>query len=333
MAEEPKKPASAANKTAAKATKEAATASEKATENKHSRIEAEKKAVDELITKSSSGTDKKKAFEELKKQVANDIIKSRSTDETSRKKSAEELKKKAHEARQRAQVKILGQSYVSDPNDHLERLANSFDTSARRWEMVVYPTLFAFILLAGYGFYLIYHLTHDISVLSQSVTRMAAIVSDSMPRMTDDIRDMTGSVDNMTGEVSEMSNQMTTLTPMSQNLANMTGTMHDMNRSVYGMQRDIGGMNRTVSGGPFGAMNDMMPFSTDSYSDPLPPRPQMQPMVAQPMPRYPSQNTWGQQPPRNAPFQRPAQPAVNKPPVVNEEIVKEGVSNTVVKKN
>ena len=202
------------------------------------------------------------------KKLANDAIKS--------KKGVDELKARAHEAKQRAQQKILEKAYVSDkPADPLERLANTFDSSARRWEMVVYPSLFAFVLLAGYGFFLIYRLTHDIAILSQSVTHMAVIVSDAMPRMTKDLNSMTGSIDNMTGNINGMTNEMTSmsgqmnsLTPMSQNIQSMTHNIGSMNRSVYGMQRDMHGMNRTVSSGPFGMMNDVMPFSSNTNVPP-----------------------------------------------------------------
>ncbi len=212
--------------------------------------------------------------------------------------ATEELKRRAAAAKRRAQEKILEKSFVSDPpDDPLERLANTFDNSARRWEMVVYPSLFAFVLLAGYGFFLIYRLTHDISTLSHSVTRMAVIVSEAMPRMTKDLGTMTGSMDNMTGnisgmssdikgmtvEVRAMSGQMETLTPLSQNISNMTGTMNEMNRSVYGMQRDMGGMNRTISSGPFGMMNDFMPFSSHTnVAPPLPPPTYRQPWEVRP---------------------------------------------------
>lgn len=237
-------------------------------------VEAEKKAIDDIITKSSSPGEKKKALDEISKKAADDIIKRKPT-VAEKRKAAEEIKKNASEAKKHAQVKILGQSYVSDPNEHLERLADTFDQSARRWEMVVYPTLFAFILLSGYGFYLIYHLTHDIAVLSQSVTRMATIISDATPKVTKDMRDMSGNISAMSTEINAMSNQMTSLTPMNQNLAHMTNTMATMNHAVYGMQRDLGGMNRTVSGGPFGFMNDMMPFTSNSYNNPPPPLPPM----------------------------------------------------------
>ena len=219
----------------------------------------------------SKDSDMKSAAKKISaadKKLANDAIKS--------KKDVEELKARAHEAKQRAQQKILEKSYVSDkPADPLERLANTFDSSARRWEMVVYPSLFAFVLLAGYGFFLIYRLTHDIAILSQSVTHMAVIVSDAMPRMTKDLSSMTGSIDNMTGnidgmtgEMTSMSGQMNSLTPMSQNIQSMTHNIGNMNRSVYGMQRDMHGMNRTVSSGPFGMMNDVMPFSSNTNVPP-----------------------------------------------------------------
>ena len=250
-------------------------------------VEEEKKALDAIITGASTAEEKKKAIDELKKlHVADDIIKSRRYEKSE---GAKEVKQKASAAKLAASEKILSQGYVADADVALGRLADTFDKSARRWEMVVYPTMFAFILLAGYGFYLIYHLTHDIAVLSHSVTRMATIVSDATPRVTSDMRDMSQDMRDMSGEIRTMSYQMETLKPMSNNIGHMTQTMGNMNRSVYGMQRDMGGLNRTLSGGPLGFMNDMMPFTSDSYSAPLPPLPMnsAQPVYIQPMPSPP----------------------------------------------
>ena len=221
------------------------------------------------------------------------------------KKASDDLKARAAQAKKRAQEKILEKSYVSDPpSDPLERLANTFDNSARRWEMVVYPSLFAFVLLAGYGFFLIYRLTHDISTLSQSVTRMAVIVSDAMPRMAKDMKVMTGSMDHMSGdiggmttEITSMSGQMNSLTPMSNNIQSMTHNIGSMNRSVYGLQRDMSGLNRTVSSGPFGMMNDVMPFSSNTNVPPQMAAPRV----------WPSYSSV----PMQRPAQRPAQRAHN----------------------
>ena len=264
-----------------------------------------------------------KKLSEIDKITADNAIKS--------KKGVDELKARAHEAKQRAQKKILEKAYVSDkPTDPLERLANTFDSSARRWEMVVYPSMFAFVLLAGYGFFLIYRLTHDIAILSQSVTHMAVIVSDAMPRMTKDMNVMTGSIDHMSGnidgmttEITSMSGQMNSLTPMSHNIQSMTHNIGSMNRSVYGLQRDMHGMNRTVSSGPFGMMNDIMPFNSDTNVPP----------PVQPSPVWPSYNPVPQQqqvyPPRSymaapriAPGQAPAPAPAPKKSSLPQQTVK-----------
>ena len=51
----------------------------------------------------------------------------------------------------------------------LEQLSSAFTASARRWELIVYPSLVAFIILAGYGFFLIYSLTQDVERVAASM--------------------------------------------------------------------------------------------------------------------------------------------------------------------
>jgi len=292
----------ASKKTAAKAAPAKAAPAKAATKANSAAADAGKATTASGTTAKIGDTKSSKAkaapLSAAQKSAADDSIKS--------KKSIDDLKARAAAAKKRAQEKILEKSYVSDPPaDPLERLANTFDNSARRWEMVVYPSLFAFVLLAGYGFFLIYRLTHDIATLSQSVTHMAVIVSDAMPRMTKDLNLMTDSVDNMSGdiggmtvEISSMSGQMNSLTPMSKNIQSMTSNLGSMNRSVYGMQRDMHGMNRTVSSGPFGMMNDIMPFSSDTNVPPQMGPPQVWPSYNP----VPQQNQMYARPP--APQQR-----------------------------
>ena len=45
-----------------------------------------------------------------------------------------------------------------EPVYSMDRLSEAFESSARRWELIVYPSLFAFIILAAYGFFLVYSL-------------------------------------------------------------------------------------------------------------------------------------------------------------------------------
>ena len=113
----------------------------------------------------------------------------------------------------------------------MEMLANTFSASARRWEMIVYPSLFAFILLAGYGFYLIYSLTqdaHDMAKNMQSMSKNMVVISESM------------------------------LT-ISQNTNNQTVAMNGMNNSMNQMRQDMSMLNRSVSR-PMNKMNNFMPW-------------------------------------------------------------------------
>jgi uncharacterized protein YoxC len=115
---------------------------------------------------------------------------------------------------------------------HMGELTKTFSASARRWEMIVYPSLFAFILLAAYGFFLIYSLTTDIhrvandmnsidNNMQQIVTRVGSISknmivmtqtmdvqTDAMREMNAHVRDIAISVNLMSHEVAVMNNSV-----------------------------------------------------------------------------------------------------------------------------
>ncbi len=73
---------------------------------------------------------------------------------------------------------------VAVPADALERFVGCFERSARRWELIVYPALFAFVILAGYGFFLVYSLTHDMHSVAHSMQTMV-VTMDEMSRKLD----------------------------------------------------------------------------------------------------------------------------------------------------
>lgn len=109
-----------------------------------------------------------------------------------------------------------------------------------------------------------------------------------------------------------MSGQMDSLTPMNNNIQSMTHNIGSMNRSVYGMQRDMHGMHRTVSSGPFGMMNDVMPFNSNTNVPPDMAPPQV----------WPSYNT--------APQYQPYPPVAPVRRVVPQKNIKKEVSAPVL---
>jgi len=141
----------------------------------------------------------------------------------------------------------------------LDKFANTFEASARRWEIIVYPALVAFIILAGYGFYLIYSLTSNVTRVTDymaNVTETMQLVSQDMREvsvrmavMSQNIGDMSGDTDELTQSINNMNQQIYT---MNQNIAIMTG-------SINRMGADMGQLNYNV-GRPVEFMDDFMPW-------------------------------------------------------------------------
>ena len=163
--------------------------------------------------------------------------------------------------------------------DSMERFLLAFERSARRWEMIVYPAMFAFMLLAGYGFYLIYSLTNDMRVIAQNLDpnmglHMSRLSGDmekmtsTISRMSDNVHEMAGTMDvmaqsttSMSSDTATMSQRMNYLTMM-ESIANQMTTMnqgiHGMNVNMDMMRQDVAGMRNAVR--PMSMFGNMMPF-------------------------------------------------------------------------
>lgn len=166
----------------------------------------------------------------------------------------------------------------------LTELAESFRKSARRWELMVYPAVLLFFIMAVSGFWLIYSLTIDMHTLAQNVD---PLMQDNMGKMAKRIEDLSAnvaqisgeiqvvadkmstldsSVDNMNGTMLEIRTHMSAISSKLDTLPPMLATMSDMNRSMRGMTlhtgvmtRDVSQMNHSVSR-PMSFMNAFMPW-------------------------------------------------------------------------
>ncbi len=128
---------------------------------------------------------------------------------------------------------------------HMERLATTFESSARRWEMIVYPSLFAFIVLASYGFFLIYSLTHDVASLARNVS----VLTQSIDHMVVNMDNITTNMGSISGDLHRINNSMDT----------MNASTRSMAMSVDGMRHQVGAMNYNI-GRPMSQMSSFMPW-------------------------------------------------------------------------
>ena len=144
----------------------------------------------------------------------------------------------------------------------MERLSLAFETSARRWELIVYPSLFAFILLAAYGFYLIFSLAKDVHLLAKSVDTNMTVVSSNMMSMTDSVSQLSANVRTMAVSVDSMAQDVRTLEPMLTSMDSIEESMKAMTVSTHYMQRDMRVMNSSIydASRPMTMWNNFIPW-------------------------------------------------------------------------
>ncbi len=144
-----------------------------------------------------------------------------------------------------------------DPEEDLSitRLANAFEASARRWELIVYPLLVAFVVLAGYGFFLVYNLTRDVASLAHNV----AALTGSIDRVARDMQAVTGEMRSISETTRTMSVQMGALDPMRANMNSIDQSTRAMAASADMMRYQMGALNHNV-GRPISQMSSFMPW-------------------------------------------------------------------------
>ena len=151
-------------------------------------------------------------------------------------------------------------------NDSMDRFVKVFEASARRWELVIYPTMLAFVILAAYGFFLIYTLSRDIHTLAEGMDpEMGAHlthISDSVAYLSENVRTMTRRMDRMTNTIDDISVKMTpmeNLDPMLVSIRGMDASMRNMTITGDQMRNEMTYMGRNI-GRPLSKMNNFFPW-------------------------------------------------------------------------
>lgn len=161
----------------------------------------------------------------------------------------------------------------------------SFET---RWRYAVFPAMIAFVILAGFGFYLIYGMLQRMEDLAVDINEMAKVMRDSLPVMQGGVVGMSSRMQwigedlhGMREDVSQLSTVIQNTMPnmegkvgdMSENISNMTYATSSMATTTQNMGQNLWNMNRNISK-PLSMMRKMIPWSGDK----TPPPPAMTPM-------------------------------------------------------
>jgi len=140
-----------------------------------------------------------------------------------------------------------------------DRLTDTFEASAHRWEVIVYPALIAFVILAGYGFYLIYSLTRDVSIVSANMQQIAANMAQITGQMESVANNMAVMRKDVGGMRAEVHNQSIAMGKVVSSMQDVNKSLTIMNASVDDMRRAMGAMNYNVSR-PMSFMNSFVPW-------------------------------------------------------------------------
>jgi methyl-accepting chemotaxis protein len=141
----------------------------------------------------------------------------------------------------------------------IDRLSQTFETSAKRWELIVYPSLFAFIILAAYGFYLVFSLAKDVHYLAISVDSNMTVLASNMQSISDNVGQMSANVRTMAVSVESISRDVSTLEPMLTSMETMDQAIRSMTFTTANMRDDMAIMNRNISR-PMSFMNRFLPW-------------------------------------------------------------------------
>jgi len=173
----------------------------------------------------------------------------------------------------------------------LTDFVTTFQRSARRWELLVYPAVLVFGILGLSGFYLIYSVTEDMHALARAMDPRMGVHMDTMSLdiremtatiqqfrqdvvvmvehvdaitrhmavMEKDINGMTGSIGLMAEDMDDMAKKLASLEPMLGNIAGMNHAIQAMTANTGVMTRDMGIMNQNVSR-PMSFLNSFAPW-------------------------------------------------------------------------
>ncbi len=160
-------------------------------------------------------------------------------------------------------------------SDTLNERKKGTDVKGQRLQLIVYTALFAFIVLAAYGYYLIFNLTHDVHSLSndarqmtRSVNQMSMSVNANMEVISSNIIKMQHSTNLMAETVAttmpEMASNTSTMTKTAQNVGDridgISTNIQTMSVGLVAIQHDMWSMNKTVSNPAESMFDNMTPW-------------------------------------------------------------------------
>ena len=167
----------------------------------------------------------------------------------------------------------LHRDYILELESELQEFEKKADATTRRLQILVYPAMIAFVILASFGFYLIYSLTSDVNRMADTISHMSGSIDRNMGSISSTMDHMSGKMDTLADSTESMSTNVGTMSTnvgsMTNNTVKMVNSIgglraatYDMAASTNNMQRDMWSLNKNIST-PLSFMNNFLPWKDD----------------------------------------------------------------------
>ncbi len=150
----------------------------------------------------------------------------------------------------------------------MDQFSRTFEASARRWELVVYPSLVAFIVLAAYGFFLVYSLTDSVSRIADRMDAISIQIGymESIAQHTGRMESIAANFSAVAGDLDRVAADMervaVVIDEQSDTMIGMAGSMESMTAAMHLMRQDVATISWNIHNvsRPMNFMNNMVPW-------------------------------------------------------------------------
>lgn len=159
----------------------------------------------------------------------------------------------------------------------VEKMAEAMTGGIKKWEKVLYPMMIAFIVLAIYGFILIYQLANDVKkisdnmlVMTRAVVTMTNTLNVNMGKVDAQMSAINLTMDRMRRTIENINKDTAVISDVMPSLhnqfASMNATMTQLDQRVGAIQNAADTMARSLweldanISEPMNSLNSMMPF-------------------------------------------------------------------------
>lgn len=159
----------------------------------------------------------------------------------------------------------------------VEKMAEAMTGGIKKWEKVLYPMMIAFIVLAIYGFILIYQLANDVKkisdnmlVMTRAVVTMTNTLNVNMGKVDAQMSAINLTMDRMRRTIENINKDTAVISDVMPSLhnqfASMNATMTQLDQRVATIQTAADTMARSLweldanISEPMNSLNSMMPF-------------------------------------------------------------------------